>query len=1430
MPGVFTLKALGLNTMPNQLEVPPGSLIVANNVNIARSDVIEPRRGFKLYGNSFGSSSDRAKQLISYKLRLLRHYSNILQFDNGTGNFQDFSGNVLEAQAGLRTKSIEMNGNLYFTSSDGIRKISALTASDFNTGPNVIVNAGAVAAIDITGSVNYIYGDQTDFLVQDSAVAYRAVWGYRDNNNNLILGTPSQRIEVYNYLLNLLLPDYMHLLGALDNIGELGSLIDDMNYVSTLGLSSSSSAIDLYNNLISLTTKIDNDILYADNVAVAPLQISTAVISSGICTITFSSGDPSLYVASGSNIFLAGFIPATGTLNGPQVVATVNSTTLTFNTTATGAVTLTAPTINSYDFRAITQPVTPLIPATDADLVGLQTYILNIIDQLNNRTNAVIPTAVLNQYIAVLSVTKAATVNLQITIPQGITSQYFFQIYRSSTFKAVGVQVLSIDVVPNDELQLVYEAFPTAAELSAGTIMVTDIVPDSFLGANLYTNASTGEGILQSNDIPPFALDIAVFKNSAFYANTHTRHEFNLALLGVQSMITDFNNSKIPTFTISTATESNTYTFIVGKVEIFTIACNAGSTLAASGTASYFDVNGGNNERLYRFWYNIGTAVAPPSNGRMLVPILATAVDTNIVIAEKTRDAFNITLLDFTATNITNTVTVNCNIEGVTTSPVDGTTGFIFTVTQVGTGENAAAKQVLLSSNISPAIAVQLTAQSLVRVINKNASEVVYAYYTSGAQEVPGKITFQSRTLGGLQFFMTTNDSVTGTSFSPALSPTALITSITTGSPSVNLVTTSTPHGLINLDFVLISGSDSTPSIDGLQQITYVSTTSFRVNVNITIAGTKGSITPFVSAESSSNNAFPNRVYYSKLQQPEAVPTLNFFDVGARDKAILRIYPLRDSLFIFKQDGVYRISGEEIPFNLGLFDSSYILVAPDSVSSVDNVIYGWSRQGILSVTESGTRNISRPIDVDMLPLSSSSYINFSTATWGIGYESDKSYTVYTIAKPTDTIAVQAWKYNTLTNAWTLITKDSVCGVINFIDDKMYLGAGDINFIEQERKNYTREDFADREYIVNILPNSSGINLALNDVTNIAADDVIVQSQPVSIYTFNSLLKKLDIDSGVPVHNFFSTLAAIPGDNLRNDLVALANKLDVSSLGFTDYEASINDLSGSITAISTGPVVKITSAGHGLIDGRIVILSATNSVPTVNGQFAVTVFDVNNFTVVPGFIVTTAGTSGTFTTVSNNFDDLKVCYNKIITKLNADSVVNSSNYQLANDIFNQEVLVTAVNTKSKIITVAKPLAFIQGALTSYKAIDCEVIYSPYTFGGDPISPKHIREAQLFFDNLAFTKGIISFASDLMPKLQDIPFIADGAGLFGLNEPFGSGFFGGGSDSAPIRTYIPRDAQRCRYMTVRFFHSVARDKWALNGITLTGDILPSSRAYR
>src|SRR5206468_10127112 len=200
-------------------------------------------------------------------------------------------------------------------------------------------------------------------------------------------------------------------------------------------------------------------------------------------------------------------------------------------------------------------------------------------------------------------------------------------------------------------------------------------------------------------------------------------------------------------------------------------------------------------------------------------------------------------------------------------------------------------------------------------------------------------------------------------------------------------------------------GTNTVPSADGLYPITYINSTSFSIPLNITGSGTGGSAIVSTAASSSTNEVKPNRIYYSKEQQPEAVPLLNYFDVGAKDQPILRICPLRNSLFVFKQDGLFRVSGNTAPFTVELFDISTVLLAADSLGVANNVIYAWARQGVVQVSEAGVSPpISAPINSDITRLASSSFSNFASATWGVGYLSDNSYLLGTVSNTSDTIA------------------------------------------------------------------------------------------------------------------------------------------------------------------------------------------------------------------------------------------------------------------------------------------------------------------------------------------------------------------------------------------------------------------------------------------
>ena len=108
---------------------------------------------------------------------------------------------------------------------------------------------------------------------------------------------------------------------------------------------------------------------------------------------------------------------------------------------------------------------------------------------------------------------------------QASPADWIFQVYRGSASPDLATE-------PDDAMSLVYEDICNSlvTPIIGGEITITDITPDSLKGAYLYTNNSQ-DGILQSNYRPPWAEDICVFKQYAFYANTRTLQNANLTLI-----------------------------------------------------------------------------------------------------------------------------------------------------------------------------------------------------------------------------------------------------------------------------------------------------------------------------------------------------------------------------------------------------------------------------------------------------------------------------------------------------------------------------------------------------------------------------------------------------------------------------------------------------------------------------------------------------------------------------------------------------------------------------------------------------------------------------------------------------------------------------------------------------------------------------------
>lgn len=490
-------------------------------------------------------------------------------------------------------------------------------------------------------------------------------------------------------------------------------------------------------------------------------------------------------------------------------------------------------------------------------------------------------------------------VSLTFTMPSGITTSHFFQVYRS-------VMSTGVSVEPNDELGLVYEANPTSGEISALSVTVTDITPESLRGATLYTSPSQ-QGINQANEQPPLCRDLVNFKGHQFHVNTVSKQRFTITLVSVD-----------------------------------------------------------------------GTGLV---------------VDDTITIAGVTYTA--------------------------------------------KASENAAAAQFLVELGGTPADNIEATALSLVRVINQySGNTLVYAYYVSGYNDLPGRIVVEERSIGGSSFAMVSSR---GNAWNPVL-PTS---------------------------------------------------------------GT---------SQSSSNQTAKNGVMISKNLQPEAVPLTNVLFAGSADKDILRAVALRDSIFLFKEDGIYRIVGDTVSnFTVSLFDSTVTLRGDETAVAFNNQAFCFSNQGVIAVSETGVAVVSRPIEADLFELAALS--NFADNAFAIPYESDRKYILFTVDDEEDDFAVQAYVFNVFTNSWTgPWPMERSCGIVKQADDKLYLGSWDQDsrYVYQERKSFTVNDFADEEVAL-IITTSADTTITVTSTTGVAVGYKVKQGNRIGIVTEVTDATHLEVD-------------------------------------------------------------------------------------------------------------------------------------------------------------------------------------------------------------------------------------------------------------------------------------------------------------------------------
>ena len=266
-------------------------------------------------------------------------------------------------------------------------------------------------------------------------------------------------------------------------------------------------------------------------------------------------------------------------------------------------------------------------------------------------------------------------------------------------------------------------------------------------------------------------------------------------------------------------------------------------------------------------------------------------------------------------------------------------------------------------------------------------------------------------------------------------------------------------------------------------------------NDAFTITSSRGAaFSPNLSGSgiTSTNDEFQNGLAFSKPNEPEAVPLAQRLRVGSANKAILAIKALRDSLYIFKEDGIYRLSGDDVAnFEIEELDLTAFLIAPETVVALANKIYCLTDQGIVTVSDTGVKVLSRRIENQINNLFTRQDI-LRQKNFAISYESDRKFIYYNIARISDPFPSQAFVYDVFTDTWTRWNIGASSGIV--FDNALVLGSPSSNSTLRERKNLNSTDFVDSTFDIQI----TSVDGTAITVTGLTADNRVIVGDAITL--------------------------------------------------------------------------------------------------------------------------------------------------------------------------------------------------------------------------------------------------------------------------------------------------------------------------------------------
>lgn len=208
------------------------------------------------------------------------------------------------------------------------------------------------------------------------------------------------------------------------------------------------------------------------------------------------------------------------------------------------------------------------------------------------------------------------------------------------------------------------------------------------------------------------------------------------------------------------------------------------------------------------------------------------------------------------------------------------------------------------------------------------------------------------------------------------------------------------------------------------------------LTLNATHGREMGAKVPLVGefGEPFAQDVYPNALQWSQPDEPENFPVVNYALIGDRNKHILGLAATRDALFIFKEDGIWRLSGTNGQWQIDPFDMTTFCLLPSSIKRLNNRIFLLSNKGVVAIDDAnGVTPVSTPISDQVKRLVDNARQNFRTqgyyALTGVPGaaatidDRNSEYMLLTGSTQLDLGTNLVLVYNELSDAWTTFSFD-----------------------------------------------------------------------------------------------------------------------------------------------------------------------------------------------------------------------------------------------------------------------------------------------------------------------------------------------------------------------------------------------------------------------